>query len=111
MSMHHARRPGSFDDSLFCQRLRTLSEKNTALQPLCTATERLVGHAKAISDLVVRHLPQFTLHNGTHLWNVLGFMEELAGGATGIESLGAGDCAMAVWAAFIHDLWNGAGRG
>ncbi|MEI7700866.1 MAG: hypothetical protein WCK86_13800 [Planctomycetia bacterium] len=102
--MHSAPRADNFANSLFCQRLKTLEGKNDSLRILCSATERLVGHAQAISDQIVRHLPQFTLHNGTHLWNVLSFMEELAGGREGIQQLQAGDCAMAVWAAFIHDL-------
>ena len=107
MSSHPAPRIRSFEDSQFCRRLQQLanaSGSSTELQNLHTATQRLVGHADAISNQIVRHLPQFTLHNGTHLWNVLSFMEELAGGSKEIEKLGAGDCAMAIWAAFIHDL-------
>ncbi len=104
---HSAPQANSFETSRFCQRLQSLARaqgSTTTLENLSTATKRLVSHAGAISDQIVRHLPQFTLHNGTHLWNVLSFMEELAGGAEAIDKLGAGDCAMAVWAAFTHDL-------
>lgn len=106
---HTAPHANSFETSLFCLRLKALAQPSsgqasTRLQNLCTATERLVSHAEAIGSRVIQHLPQFTLHDGKHLWNVLSFMEELAGGKEGIDQLGAGDCAMAVWAAFIHDL-------
>lgn len=102
---HPARSVTSFETSLFCARLQECAAQgDTSLKNLVNATERLLDHAEAISDQVVRFLPQFTLHNGTHLWNVLSFMEELAGGQEGIGQLGAGDCAMAVWACFLHDL-------
>ncbi len=101
---HQALRPTCFSTSLFCQRLKELSDCNIRLQNLRTATESLVSQSEAISGQIVRHLPQFTLHDRTHLWNVLGFMEELAGGSERISNLAAGDCAMAVWAVFIHDL-------
>jgi alpha-tubulin suppressor-like RCC1 family protein len=42
------------------------------------------------------------LHQETHLWNVLGWMERLAEPA--IEQLGPLDCALGIQAAFIHDL-------
>ena len=104
---HQAPQANSFETSRFCQQLRSLANakgSTTTLKNLSTATERFVSRAEAISDQIVCHLPQFTLHNGTHLWNVLSFMEELAGGEEEITKLDAGDCAMAVWAAFIHDL-------
>jgi len=104
---HQAHQANSFATSLFCDRLCALTQQtgaSTSLQNLCTATQTLVSHAEAISNQVVRHLPQFTLHDGKHLWNVLSFMEELAGGKEAIDKFDAGDCAMAVWAAFIHDL-------
>jgi hypothetical protein len=102
-----ARKVTSFDDSLFCRRLEAISKSHkddTALANLVTATRRLLSSATAIAEQVAKFLPQFTLHDDVHLWNVLGFMEELAGGEEGIDKLEAGDCAMAVWAAFIHDL-------
>ncbi|MBK8035713.1 MAG: ATP-binding protein [Verrucomicrobiaceae bacterium] len=104
---HIAPHANSFETSLFCQRLKTLADEpgaSISLKNLCTATERLMSCSEAISSRVIEHLPQFTLHDGTHLWNVLSFMEELAGGKKAIAKLGAGDCAMAVWACFIHDL-------
>ncbi|MES2707257.1 MAG: hypothetical protein V4726_11715 [Verrucomicrobiota bacterium] len=102
---HTAPRAHSFETSLFCQRLEALAkDADTNLQNLTTATKRLVGHAEDISKQVVQFLPQFTLHDSKHLWNVLSFMEELAGGKEGIDKLEAGDCAMAVWACFLHDL-------
>jgi hypothetical protein len=102
-----AREVSSFDESLFCRRLVQIAgeyKEDTGLQNLVSATRRLLDFAEAIAARVALFLPQFTLHDKVHLWNVLGFMEQLAGGASEIDKLGAGDCAMAVWAAFIHDL-------
>lgn len=106
MSAHQAPLAHSPETSQFFQRLSVLAgdSQNTDLENLATATKRLLENAAAISKQVNRFLPQFTLHDDVHLWNVLSFMEELAGGAEGIKKLGAGDCAMAIWAAFIHDL-------
>lgn len=102
-----ARQVSSFEDSFFCQRLNKLAklnEDNETLANLVIATRKLLKSATSISKQIVRFLPQFTSHDEIHLWNVLGFMEQLAGGAAGIDKMSAGDCAMAVWAAFIHDL-------
>ncbi|MCA9031269.1 MAG: ATP-binding protein, partial [Planctomycetaceae bacterium] len=104
MSSITARSVSSVDESLFFQRLRSLEKSNPRLRNLCTATQTLLESASAISQQVVRFLPQFTLHDQVHLWNVLSFMEHLAGGEEEINKLGAGDCAMAIWAAFTHDL-------
>ncbi|MGZ0167146.1 MAG: HD domain-containing protein, partial [Planctomycetales bacterium] len=107
MSSHQARHADSFEKSQFFKRLKELSDAapdSTSLTNLCTATQRLLDSAEQISRQIVRYLPQFTLHDQTHLWNVLSFMEELAGGSERIQQLSAGDCAMAIWAAFIHDL-------
>ncbi len=93
-------------ESQFFHRLESLAQgsTDTDLKNLCNATQRLMENAGTISKQVNRFLPQFTLHDTVHLWNVLSFMEALAGGAESIQQLGAGDCAMAIWAAFIHDL-------
>ena len=106
MNTHQAHHARSVHGSQFFQRLKHLASKSdsTSLSNLVSATKRLLESAEAISKQVVRYLPQFTLHDDVHLWNVLSFMEELAGGQEGIRQLGAGDCAMAIWAAFIHDL-------
>ncbi|MEZ5941791.1 MAG: ATP-binding protein [Planctomycetaceae bacterium] len=104
MSSITARTVSSVDKSLFFQRLKSLEKSNPRLRNLCTATQTLLESASAISQQVVRFLPQFTLHDQIHLWNVLSFMEHLAGGEKEINKLGAGDCAMAIWAAFTHDL-------
>lgn len=107
MIAHPAPRVKSFQESAFCRRLCELSQAadpGSSLASLVIATQRLVEHAEAISAQIVRHLPQYTLHDQTHLWNVLSFMEELAGGDDGISRLQAGNCALAVWAAFLHDL-------
>ncbi|WP_442507758.1 HD domain-containing protein [Novipirellula sp. SH528] len=106
MPEHQAPLAKDCNESQFFQRLRTLTSESdsTSLANLLNATKRLLESADAISKQIVRYLPQFTLHDSTHLWNVLSFMEELAGGKEGMQRLGAGDCAMAIWAAFIHDL-------
>ncbi len=63
----------------------------------------MVDHAKIISDQIVRRLPQYTLHNGTHLFNVLSIMEELLPEET-LWQLTPLECALCILAAFTHDL-------
>jgi hypothetical protein len=81
---------------------RLEKHKKDGAARLATAVVATVHDAEAISAHVVRFFPQYTLHSETHLWNVLGWMEELAEPA--IEQLGPLDCALAIQAAFIHDL-------
>ena len=88
------------EKSKFFRRLEAHRTQGAAV--LATAVVATVSDAKAISAYVVRFFPQYTLHSETHLWNVLGWMEELAQPA--IEELGPLDCALAIQAAFIHDL-------
>ena len=81
MPNHQAPHADSFGKSQFFQRLQKIAQGdtgNTSLANLCTATQRLLENADKISEQIVLHLPQFTLHDQTHLWNVLSFMEELA---------------------------------
>lgn len=87
-------------ESKFFRRLEAHETDGAAR--LATAVVATVHNAEAISAYVVRYFPQYTLHSERHLWNVLGWMEELAEPA--IEQLGALDCGLAIQAAFIHDL-------
>jgi hypothetical protein len=80
------------EKSKFFRRLEAHRTQGAA--ELATAVVATVSDAKAISAHVVRFFPQYTLHSETHLWNVLGWMEELAQPA--IEELGPLDCALAM---------------
>ncbi|WP_050025125.1 ATP-binding protein [Verrucomicrobium sp. BvORR034] len=62
----------------------------------------VVKNAEIISEHVITHMPQYTLHNGRHLWNVLSYAEELAGES--IEEFSALECALLIMAVFVHDL-------
>ncbi|MCB1781821.1 MAG: hypothetical protein KDJ34_17365, partial [Candidatus Competibacteraceae bacterium] len=61
----------------------------------------VVENAQIISGQIVRRLPQYTLHNGTHLFNVLAIMEELLPEATR-RQLTPLECALCILAAFTH---------
>src|SRR5664279_3088041 len=87
-------------ESHFFQRLDAHGTDNATR--LATAVVATVRASEAISAHVVRFFPQYTLHQEEHLWNVLGWMERIA--ETAIDQLGPLDCALAIQAAFIHDL-------
>ena len=60
-------------------------------------------NAQIISDQIVHRLLEYTLHNGTHLFNVLSIMEELLPGEA-LQQLTPLECALCILAAFTHDL-------
>jgi molecular chaperone HtpG len=96
-------------DSRFFQRLETCekapeySKYSSDISNLKASAINIANHAQAISDHTVHFLPQYTLHNGTHLWNVLSLMEMLVPQET-IDNFGPVQCALTIITAFIHDL-------
>lgn len=97
-------------DSKLYSRLVALEETERAesahedgeVAKLMLNVKALVKNAEIISEHVITHMPQYTLHNGRHLWNVLSYTEELAGES--IEEFSALECALLIMAVFVHDL-------
>src|SRR2546423_1259078 len=70
---------------------------------LKVALEGIVDGAIALSSLILKELPLFTLHDRTHLDNVLYWMEQFVS-AEDIEELGPVGCAVCLVLAYTHDL-------
>lgn len=91
------------ESKLFDQLNKAETNDATARHQLAGNVRWVVDHAQIISDQIVRRLPQYTLHNGTHLFNVLSIMEELLPDET-LQQLTPLECALCILAAFTHDL-------
>jgi hypothetical protein len=88
-------------ESAFYKRLNSF--KNNEAVQLRLDVNNVVDAAQSIADQVVRFLPQFTDHAGKHLFNVLSYMEHLAG-EENIAKMTPLELALAILAAFTHDL-------
>ena len=100
----------SLTQSLFFRRLRDEIPKeyeNTPLKKeldtLIRTVKTIAGKASEISSYIVTIFPNYTLHNETHFYNVLAFMEQLVPEKT-LARLSALECALGILAAFTHDL-------
>ncbi len=93
----------SEESKLFQQLKNAPTDNPTARDQLVGNVRWVVDHAQIISDQTVRRLPQYTLHQGTHLFNVLAIMEELLPDET-LQQLSPLECALCILAAFTHDL-------
>jgi hypothetical protein len=91
------------ESKLFGQLNKAVTNDDTASKQLVANVCWVVKNAQIISDQIVRRLPQYTLHNGTHLFNVLSIMEELLPEET-LRALTPLECALCILAAFTHDL-------
>ena len=103
-------RDRSLEQSLFYQRLCNEIVKkydNNPLKPelenLIRTVKRVTEQADIISTRIIEILPHYTLHNETHFYNVLAFMEQMVPEKT-MADLSALECALAILAAFTHDL-------
>ena len=94
---------GLDESKLFDQLNKAETNDATARHQLAGNVRWVVDHAQIISDQIVRRLPQYTLHNGTHLFNVLSIMEELLPEKS-LRQLTPLECALCILAAFTHDL-------
>ena len=94
---------GLDESKLFDQLNKAETNDATARHQLAGNVRWVVDHAQIISDQIVHRLPQYTLHNGTHLFNVLSIMEELLPEET-LRALTPLECALCILAAFTHDL-------
>lgn len=105
-------RPGyleSIEQSRFWQRLDDLSRdelnrgQRDAIRHVIASVGKVAKSAKWISTTVCRYMPQYTLHEERHFLNVLGIMDALIPDQV-MGELGPMDCALAILAAFTHDL-------
>lgn len=79
---------------------RTNNDKSC--DQLAGNVREVIEQAKEITAQINRHMHQYTLHEGTHLWNVLSIMEALLPDKT-IKKLTPLECALCIMAAFTHD--------
>jgi hypothetical protein len=99
----------SFEESRFWQRL-TACETDLGyrgdkreLAKLRANVGEVVENAGFILDQISRYLPQYTLHNETHILNVLGLMDALTPDEV-MDRLEPLECALCILAAYTHDL-------
>ncbi|MBY0503255.1 MAG: ATP-binding protein [Bryobacteraceae bacterium] len=59
--------------------------------------------AEAILATVTKDMPLYTLHDRTHILNVIAWMEALLG-EQGVAQMSPVECALALMAAYVHDL-------
>jgi molecular chaperone HtpG len=100
----------SLDKSLFFQRLKDIigkhrnnEELKNELENIKKTVKTVVKNGSIISQRIIEILPHFTLHNETHFFNVLAFMEQLVPEST-MDKLCAVECALAILSAFTHDI-------
>ena len=92
------------DESKLFEQLKQVQTDNlTARDQLAGNVRWVVENAQIISSRIVDRLPQYTLHDGTHLFNVLSIMEELLPDET-LHLLTPLECALCILTAFTHDL-------
>ncbi len=64
--------------------------------------QKLCDDAAALSNTIRDTFPRYTLHDETHINNVLRWMEQILGD-DGVDKLSEGECAMLLLAACFHD--------
>ena len=74
-----------------------------AVRELKAAVGAVAGRAKEIGKEICRYLPQYTLHDETHLLNVLSIMDALVPDAL-MARLTPLECGLCLLAAYTHDL-------
>lgn len=73
-------------------------------EPLLAAmVTKTAAGAEPILATITKDMPLYTLHDRTHILNVVAWMEALLG-AEGVQQMSAVECALALMAAYIHDL-------
>lgn len=65
-------------------------------------TEKLVGYATPLLDLIRDTFPTYTLHNHTHAENVISLMESLLGER--LDQLSSVECSLLILSAYYHDI-------
>lgn len=68
-----------------------------------TLVDRSVSYAFQRTKTIVKHMGEFTLHDGDHLFRVLNLMEKLLSEST-IENLSSPELMLLILSAFFHDI-------
>lgn len=92
-----------YQTSRFWKRIASHPSRDGDMEALTGLVGQVAAQAKTISGWIVKHLDQFTLHDETHFKNVLRLMDALVPELT-IEQLSPIECALAILAAYTHDL-------
>lgn len=77
-------------------------EQNCADYVELGSIRKLCDDAAVLSKTIRDTFPRYTLHDETHIDNVIRWMERILGD-DGIERLSAGECAMLLLSACFHD--------
>lgn len=88
-----------FKDNKIWKKIEDTCQNNSELAFLEQICEDAVELMKTVRDT----FPEYTLHDGTHISNVLRLMEMLLG-EDGIENLSLGECKMLLLSACYHDV-------
>ncbi|MCB1769268.1 MAG: hypothetical protein KDJ31_06140, partial [Candidatus Competibacteraceae bacterium] len=91
------------ESKLFDQLKQAETSDPTARDQLAGNVRWVVKQAETISRWIICRLPQYTLHDDTHLFNMLSIMEALLPEET-LRQLTPLECALCILAAFTHDL-------
>ena len=92
-----------YDKSRFWKQIKKYEGDKTTIDGLKASIRKVAENSKNISDLIVRYLPQYTLHNETHILNVLSIMDALVPNEV-MEKLTPLECALCIMSAYTHDL-------
>lgn len=74
-----------------------------AIGALCANVREAASAAAHLLDTIARHMPLYTLHTERRILNIIGWMESLLG-SEGIRQLSPLETALAILAAYTHDL-------
>lgn len=87
--------------SLIYQTLKAnCSDKDTEVVSL---VESMVSYSFQRTKTIIKHMGEFTLHDGDHLFRVLNLMEKLMTGQT-IKNLSSPELMLLIISAFFHDI-------
>lgn len=88
-----------YQENKIWKRLEEICVNSSELGNIIEMCDSAVELVKTIRDT----FPDYTLHDETHICNVINWMEQILGDS-GIEMLSAGECAMLILAACYHDI-------
>lgn len=86
--------------TIYTTLIEKTSDRDTEIQAL---VESSVSDAFQRTKTIVKHMGEYTLHDGDHLFRVLNLMERLLGANT-IKNLSAPELMLLVLTAFFHDI-------
>ena len=88
-----------YQENKIWKRLEEICVNSSELGNIIEMCDSAIELVKTIRDT----FPDYTLHDETHICNVINWMEQILGDS-GIEMLSAGECSMLILAACYHDV-------